>query len=295
MVAELAELGFSHMELSHGIRVSLVPGILEALEEKRIQVSSVHNFCPLPSGVQHAAPNFYQPSSPSHGERNLWVNYSLKTLDFATAVGARHIIMHSGSAFFFLGNPLKKLEALGAEAEEENEREPPTSKPGYQAALKKALKRLGKKETKTGPRIMESYQPVVAAAREKELLLCIENREDLLEFPMDERIPQFVEALGEAEVVRYWHDTGHAQIKELKGVKTQEAYLSENADRLAGFHLHDVSAEGRDHHPLGTGTIDWSLLRDYMRPEHLYILELNPRVKREEVIASKAFLEDLLR
>ena len=293
MVKELAELGFGHVELSHGIRVSLVPGILEAVEEGLIRVSSVHNFCPLPSGVQHAAPNFYQPSSPSAGERNLWVNYSLKTLEFATTVGARHVIMHSGSAFFFLGNPLKKLEAL-REQEGEAASDPVISDPAYEAALKKVLKRIGKKESKTGPRITEAYQAVVAAAREKGLLLCIENREDLLEFPTDDRIPQFVEALGETDVVRYWHDSGHAQIKQLQGVKAQEAYLAENADRLAGFHLHDVSVDGRDHRPLGTGVIEWAKLREFMKPEHLYILELNPRVRREDVLASKAFLEDLL-
>ncbi|MGK0177196.1 MAG: hypothetical protein ACI91V_001073, partial [Lentimonas sp.] len=48
MIDEMVGLGFKRIELSHGIRVSLVPGILKAIDEKLVEVSSVHNFCPLP-------------------------------------------------------------------------------------------------------------------------------------------------------------------------------------------------------------------------------------------------------
>ena len=34
MVEEILELGFKRIELSHGIRISLVPGILKAVEEE---------------------------------------------------------------------------------------------------------------------------------------------------------------------------------------------------------------------------------------------------------------------
>lgn len=295
MIEELAELGFSRVELSHGIRVSLIPGILKALEEGLVEVGSVHNFCPLPSGVQHAAPNFYQPSSPREGERNLWINYTLKTLEFAQTVQAEKVIMHSGSAVFFLGNPFKKAEALQqqwlqtAQSLEELRQDPAFSK-----ARDRGLKKILKKEDKAAPRMTEVFQPVVEAAAEKRLQLCIENREGLTEFPSDERIPQFLEALGDPATVCYWHDTGHAQIKHFQGVQDHVAYLEANSGRLAGFHLHDVSSEGRDHCPLGTGTINWKALRPYMKPEHLFVLELSPRVGRQEVLDSKAFLEDLL-
>ena len=63
MVEEMVGLGFKRIELSHGIRISLVPGILKAVEKGIVEISSLHNFCPLPGGVQQAAPNLYQPSS----------------------------------------------------------------------------------------------------------------------------------------------------------------------------------------------------------------------------------------
>lgn len=71
MALELAELGFEWIELSHGIRMSLVPGILRAIEEKVVRVASLHNFCLLPVGVQVAAPNFYLLSSANAAEQGL--------------------------------------------------------------------------------------------------------------------------------------------------------------------------------------------------------------------------------
>ena len=89
MVEEIVSLGFKRMELSHGIRLLLVPGILQAIEEGLIEVSSVHNFCPLPGSVQHAAPNLYEPSASDVRERNLWLRYTQQTMAFAVRVGAQ--------------------------------------------------------------------------------------------------------------------------------------------------------------------------------------------------------------
>ena len=45
----------------------------------------------------------------------------------------------------------------------------------------------------------------------------------------------------------YWHDTGHAELKQTMGLLEHRSHLAAMAPRLIGFHLHDVSAEGRDH------------------------------------------------
>ena len=63
MLQEMAGLGFEWVELSHGIKIVLVPGILKAVAEGVVKIASVHNFCPLPTGVTHAAPNHYMPIS----------------------------------------------------------------------------------------------------------------------------------------------------------------------------------------------------------------------------------------
>ena len=50
MLREIQGLGFARAELSHGIRISLLPGIMEAVDAGEMQISSLHNFCPLPMG-----------------------------------------------------------------------------------------------------------------------------------------------------------------------------------------------------------------------------------------------------
>jgi hypothetical protein len=46
MLREIRDLGFEYAELSHGIRISLLPGIFEAVEAGEIKISTRHNFCP---------------------------------------------------------------------------------------------------------------------------------------------------------------------------------------------------------------------------------------------------------
>jgi sugar phosphate isomerase/epimerase len=97
MLREIRELGFEYAELSHGIRVSLVPGIIEAVDAGEIKISSLHNFCPLPMGVMKASPNLYEFSTDSTRDRDLAFKHTLKTLEFAARVKAPVVVLHLGS------------------------------------------------------------------------------------------------------------------------------------------------------------------------------------------------------
>jgi len=292
MVEEIVGLGFKRMELSHGIRISLAPGILKAVEENLIEVSSVHNFCPLPNGVQHAAPNLYQPSAIDERERMLWRRYTEQTLDFAVKVGARKIVMHSGSTWYFFGSPeakfdkwvgesgVKACDLLGHD--------------DFEMELDKAMRRIRRVSRKTMQRINESYVYMIPKAEERGLILCLENREGLEEMPIDHAYPDFLKALPESAHVAYWHDTGHAQIKHQFGLLDHREHLASMADRLTGFHLHDVSARGRDHQVPGSGTIDFKMVAEFVRPEHTLVLELSPKLTVDEVKTSRDYIGKLL-
>ncbi|MGI8966017.1 MAG: hypothetical protein ACR2H1_08025, partial [Limisphaerales bacterium] len=97
MLRELRDLGFEYAELSHGIRISLLPGILDAVEAGEIKISTLHNFCPLPMGVSHAAPNLYQFSSLDARERDSAFRHTLKTMETAARVKAPLVVLHMGS------------------------------------------------------------------------------------------------------------------------------------------------------------------------------------------------------
>lgn len=292
MVQEMAALGFKRIELSHGIKICLVPGILQAVEEQLIEISSVHNFCPLPSSVQHAAPNLYQPSAVDQRELNLWDRYTLQTLDFAVRVGAPHVVMHSGSTWFFLTSPETKLDKWIDESELETLELAEDA--GFLKQRKRAMKRVKSASRKAMQRINSSYERILPLAKERGLKLCLENREGMEEMPIDSEYPEFLAALPEPEHVGYWHDTGHAQIKHQFGLLDHRAHLSAMADRLLGFHLHDVSESGRDHQVPGTGTIDFKMVAEFVRPQHTLVLELSPKLTAEEVLASREYIGELL-
>ena len=54
------ELGFDLIELGHGIRLSLVPGIQKMFDAGKVRFSSLHKVCPLPVEVMVASPDCYQ-------------------------------------------------------------------------------------------------------------------------------------------------------------------------------------------------------------------------------------------
>src|SRR3954468_1272316 len=97
MLREIRDLGFEYAELSHGIRISLLPGILQAVDAGEIKISSLHNFCPLPMGVEHAAPNIFKFTADSPRERDNAFKHTLKTIETAVRVKAPLVVLHMGS------------------------------------------------------------------------------------------------------------------------------------------------------------------------------------------------------
>jgi sugar phosphate isomerase/epimerase len=290
MLREMADLGFQYAELSHGIRVSLVPGILQAVQEGVIKISTTHNFCPLPPSVTSPAPNLYQPSSPSPEERALWKRYTLQSLEFGQRVNARVLITHLGSEFFFLLDPSRKVEALGETIDPVARRE----NGAFQEEMAKLLAKLRKNAPKHYNRIQDCLADVTPQAKAAGMKFGCENREGLIELPLDDDMELLLSSVDDLGVCGGWHDTGHACIKHLDGVISHADYLEKNHARLLGFHLHDVNAEGSDHQPIGTGLVDWKMIRQYIRPEHILVIELSPRLTKEQVLESKAFIEKWL-
>lgn len=291
MVKEITEMGFEYMELSHGISISLIPGIYKALAEKLIKVSSCHNFCPLPPHVTQAAPNIYQPSSPDRRELDLWVRYTMRSIDTTYQVGADRLVTHMGSLFFFWMNPSKKLKALGKQELTGEELEADKS---FVKQRDKLLAKMQRAAPKHIRRIRWCLEQVQEHALEKNVTLCAENREGLLELPLDVDTAEFYGEVADLGTTKLWHDTGHAKLKERFGLLDYENFLEENHEEIHGWHLHDASEHGKDHQALGTGCIDFDMIKRYFREDQVYVLELSPRLKKEEVLSSLQYLQKLL-
>jgi sugar phosphate isomerase/epimerase len=291
MLREMADLGFGHVELSHGIRISLVPGILKAVQEGVVKVASTHNICPLPAGVTQAAPNIFQPSSADWREREQWVRHTKRSIDFGAQMGARVLVCHLGSVAFFWLNPARSLEAYVLRHPLAG---PAAADKDYHAVLAKAVGKLRRRMTPYWERTKACVNEVLAHAGEKGLKLGFEIREKFEELPLDADFPAYLGGFPAGAPVGYWHDVGHAQIKQNMGLINHRQHLEANSPHLIGFHLHDVSKEGNDHQAIGSGCIDFAMVREFWRPEHLLVLEIGPRAKVEEVLESRTRLEALI-
>jgi sugar phosphate isomerase/epimerase len=245
-----------------------------------MKISTLHNFCPLPMGVTHAAPNLYQFSAERPRERELAIKHTLKTFEFASRVNAPIVVLHLGSI------ELKDYTEKLSEMLERGEK----GTPKYEKICFEAnLKRETKKE-KSIARVYDTLRKILPEAEKRGLKLGCENREALEEIPLESDFEFFLRDFDSPNIV-YWHDTGHAQIKENLGFIHHATHLETLAPRLAGFHVHDVQFPARDHCAPGTGTIDFAALKPSVKPEHIKVFELSPSLPVESVKAGIAHLK----
>jgi sugar phosphate isomerase/epimerase len=280
MLREIRDLGFEYAELSHGIRVSLMPGILEAVDAGEMKISSLHNFCPLPMGVTHAAPNLYEFSDERPRQRELAIKHTLKTFEFASRVKAPVVVLHLGSI---------EMKDYTGKLSEMLERGLKNS-PKYEKLCEEVSKTLEAKKIKFVERTNDTLRKLLPEAEKRGLKLGCENRQALEEIPLDADFKFFFREFESPNIV-YWHDCGHAQIKENLGFIHHALHLESLAARLAGFHVHDVQFPARDHCAPGTGMIDFAALKPFVKPEHIKVFELSPSLPVEAVKCGIAHLK----
>jgi sugar phosphate isomerase/epimerase len=292
MLKEMAALGFEHVELSHGIRITLVPGILRAVDEGVVKITSTHNFCPLPTGIMQPAPNLYEPSAIDPRGHDQWLRHTRRSIDFAAQVKSQVVVCHLGSVRFFWFHPGRRIHrylqvhpAAGRTRDDAR----------YHALLQKSLVKLRQRLPPYWAQVKASVIGILDYARAKEVRLAFENREKFEELPLDADFGEFLASFGEGAPIGYWHDTGHADLKESMGLLQHRSHLEQLAPRILGFHLHDVNGENRDHQPVGAGRIDFEMVSRFWKPAHVLTLELSPRIPVEDVRASKERVEALMR
>jgi len=282
MLREIRGLGFEYAELSHGVSISLMPGILAAVNAGEIKISSLHNFCPLPMGVTHAAPNLYEFSAEKDYERELAIRYTLKTFEFAGLVKAPAVVLHLGSMELkdYTGRLCDLLERDG------------TPSPQFEKLRAEAVAKREAVKGKFVTRMYETLRKLLPEAEKRGLKLGCENRQALEEIPIESDFASFFREFASPNVA-YWHDVGHAQIKENLGLIRHVTHLESLANRLVGFHVHDVQYPAYDHAAPGTGTIDYAALKPFVKPEHIKVFELSPGLLVEKVKTGVAHVKKI--
>ena len=286
MLEEIHGLGFEYAELSHGIRISLLPGILDAVDSGLIKISSVHNFCPLPMGIDRAAPNIFQFSSEDPRERENAFKHTVKSIETAERLKAPLVVLHMGSV------KMKDYTDKLVELLEGDQKDNPKSQAKFQK-LREEMRR--KRDDKKCEFVEYSYNMLRRLAPEAEkrgVLLGIENREAVEEIPLDDEL-EYLFRDFDSPAVRYWHDTGHAQIKANLGFLDHALHVDSLEPRLAGFHIHDVEYPGHDHQQPGTGCVDFAALKKFVKPGHIKVFEFSPNMETEQAVAGVAHIKSI--
>jgi len=273
MIEEILQLGFDTLELSHGIRSSQFEGILQIREKRKFKVSSVHNFMPMPVEVQTDSPDCYEFTSDRATDRERALKFTLATIDWAAKLEAPFVVVHTGRIRSLdLTDPLRQMVEQGKLHSREYVRQ--------KLAAVQARERVAEA---FNSRVLEILREAADHAGKRGVKLGVENREYYEAVPSERDFPSFFQRL-DSKNVGYWHDFGHAQIKENLGLIDHRLHLETMAPRLLGCHIHDTRWPFKDHCPPFTGETRFDELVPLLPKKCAMVLEMSPRAEAADIL-----------
>jgi len=276
VVEEIVGLGISRLEAGYSMKAEQLPELAELLPQNRVQVCSVHNFCPTPSTHKCSWGDDFLLSSLDKEQRESGVQATLETIAWAKRLGAKVIVMHLGQVPIDK-TPYKMIEKMIASGEVDCR-----VLEASRSQVRKERARLAEPHLDA---VRKSLDAIVARLP-RGIVLGLETR-SYHQIPTLRETQELLTEYGDA--VGYWHDIGHAHGQERMGFYEKGEYLKTLGDRLIGLHIHD-SLKLSDHHAPGFGEIDFESLKPYLKNGVLPILEIHPRVPRAEVVQGIEFL-----
>jgi sugar phosphate isomerase/epimerase len=270
------------LELEYRVSRSNLKEMEPYLRDGRITVTSLHNIFPLPRHIPKSQANgeFVSLSSTDNRERRSAIAYTLKTMEWANKLGAGAVVLHMGRA------PMDGVMGLLIEA---YERGLTATKEGksFIAEHQETRGRLGKALLEAS---LKSLETLAGEAQKQGILLGVENRYNIQDFPSLEEFQAIFREFTDSPI-RYWHDMGHATTQENLGLVAKGELLENFGELLLGVHLHGCRGY-HDHYAPGSGEEDYSLLKKFLKPETLRVVETHYRATREELLRGLDFLRE---
>lgn len=281
MLREIKDLGFDCIELGHGIRLALLPGIQKMFDAGEVQISSLHNFCPLPVEIMHASPDCYKFSAAYPKERERAIKQTFQTIDLAARLRAPFVVLHCGEVEM---NPITdELIVLAKRGEI-------FSRKFVQMKLKAVQKREAAAPAYL-ERVKDSLRQLIEYAVKRNVRLGVEGRRGYEEIPNERELPALLDELNSPQL-GYWHDMGHIQIKENLGFVNHAEWLRAMGPRAIGCHLQDCIWPAQDHQPPFAGMVELEKLVPLLPSNCLLVWEMSPRKTSDEIRRSLALWKE---
>jgi sugar phosphate isomerase/epimerase len=273
------ELGFEYIEVSHGTKITQLPGLLDAVNAGEIKISSLHNFCPAPVEVMIDAPDVFEFTSPRAWERERAISLTRKTIEMATRFGTDLVVIHIGCV------PMKSITTQLEQIVTEGGL---YSRKFTELKLKLVTARE-KGSSEHLDRVRAALGQLLPECEKHRVRLGIETRSHYEQIPNQREMSVLMQEYRDCPWIGSWHDFGHVQRQANLALLDHEIYLSEIAPHLIGCHVHDVQWPARDHRtPLSTGGVAFEKLLPLVPRNVPLIWELAPSQKREQIIEALA-------
>ena len=256
--------------------MSQLHGIRQYRERANFTILSVHNFCPNPVEVLTDNPDCYEFSSHRSQERERALRLTLQTLETAREFGARFVVLHLGRILPLRGMTDGLLTAL---------QEKGVASRDYARLKLEAVKKREKSVRVYLNRVVSVLEPIIEEASRLGIVLGIENRSDFEAIPTERELLALIKRFDTPHL-RYWHDFGHAQMRENLGLLDHAQWLADVAPYAAGAHLQDATWPDKDHLIPFEGEIPFDLLVPLLPSSLPYILELSSRSQPDAIRAA---------
>ncbi len=279
MIEEILALGVDAVELGYDLRIDMVPGVRNMVQNGSVKVLSVHNFCPVPIGAPRGHPELYTPGSTDRQIRDLAVTHMSRTIAFAAEMGAKVVVAHAGNVDMSrISRDLYDWCLTGRQFT-----------PAYEKLKLKLLTNRDKKAPRQIGFLKESIDRLMPVLTEHNIALAFEN------LPTWEAIPTEIEMEGllkeyNSPHLRSWYDFGHGQIRQNLGLINAERWAERLSPWMAGMHIHDVKPPVQDHVMPPRGHIPFDRYKKIALRDLVRVIEPAPGTDAEELKEAIAFL-----
>lgn len=277
---EYRGIGLNTVELNGRVPQEVIDELLPYIDRGDLRISSLHNFCPKPViGIDEKE---LQLSSLDEQKRCMAVSLTRKTIETAERVGAKAVVLHMGKVegLSEIERKLSELYRAGRRGDDEflclrNELIDKrfVMREKYVDASSKSLCELSEFIVKKGYSIK----------------LGLENRYRYYEIPTVSEYDLWFDKYRDHPVF-FWYDFGHGEVLRKLSLLNRDELFNRHGNRLIGLHIHDCSGID-DHLVPGSGDIDFSFIKSYLRPDVLRVLEYGRRFELNDIAGGIDYLK----
>jgi sugar phosphate isomerase/epimerase len=265
MLSEIkTKLGFELIELDHGVRTSLIPGIQKIFDTGEIRVSSLHNFC-LAAEAPMASPDCYKFSAASAEERKRAVTQAFEAIDLAGQLNAAFVVLHLGKVNM---PPITDRLIAMAKAGGYLSRK-------YVRIKINAVQEREKIAPECLKRVKDCLCRIIDYAASKNIRIGLEPGRDYEQIPTERELAELLEEMNSPSL-GYWHDFGHSQIKENLGFIDHAEWLQAVGPRTFGCQVQDCIWPAWEGQLPFTGSVDFEKLVPLLPTNCLFVWKMNP-------------------